>query len=114
MNRIQRKREKGWRMPENTIYVGRPTKWGNPMKIIGKKAFIQRFHQKEFVPYDNIEHENIQQFVVDWYKSYIKHNIKKYPKKFNLDELRGKNLSCFCSESHPCHVDVLLELITQH
>ncbi len=28
--RIQRRRTKGWRMPANTVYVGRPTKWGNP------------------------------------------------------------------------------------
>lgn len=28
--RIQRKRTKGWRMPENTIYVGRPSVYGNP------------------------------------------------------------------------------------
>jgi hypothetical protein len=27
--RIQRKRAQGWRMPANTVYVGRPTKWGN-------------------------------------------------------------------------------------
>lgn len=32
--RIQRKRTKGWRMPEGAIYVGRPTKWGNPIQII--------------------------------------------------------------------------------
>ena len=30
--RVQRKRTKGWRMPENTVYVGRPTKWGNPWR----------------------------------------------------------------------------------
>jgi hypothetical protein len=23
----------GWRMPQNAIYVGRPTRWGNPFKI---------------------------------------------------------------------------------
>ncbi len=28
--RIQRKREKGWRMPDGAVYVGRGTKWGNP------------------------------------------------------------------------------------
>ncbi|MBK7274882.1 MAG: DUF4326 domain-containing protein [Actinomycetales bacterium] len=28
--RIQRQRTKGWRMPEGAVYVGRPTKWGNP------------------------------------------------------------------------------------
>lgn len=28
--RIQRRRVAGWRMPEGAVYVGRPTKWGNP------------------------------------------------------------------------------------
>jgi hypothetical protein len=28
--RIQRKRIKGWKMPANTVYVGRPTPFGNP------------------------------------------------------------------------------------
>ena len=31
--RIQRRRTKGWRMPPNTVYVGRPSKWGNPFKV---------------------------------------------------------------------------------
>jgi hypothetical protein len=31
--RIQRQRKKGWCMPENAIYVGRPSKWGNPFKV---------------------------------------------------------------------------------
>ena len=31
--RIQRKRIKGWRMPKNAIYVGRPSKFGNPFSI---------------------------------------------------------------------------------
>ena len=33
--RIQRKRTAGWKMPENTIYVGRPSKWGNPFEVGG-------------------------------------------------------------------------------
>ena len=28
--RIQRRRTKGWRMPEGAVYVGRGSKWGNP------------------------------------------------------------------------------------
>lgn len=28
--RIRRRREKGWRMPEDAVYVGRGSKWGNP------------------------------------------------------------------------------------
>jgi hypothetical protein len=38
-SRIQRKRGRGWRMPRNTVYVGRPTKWSNPL-IIGAAASV--------------------------------------------------------------------------
>src|SRR6266480_4619163 len=31
--RIQRSRAKGWKMPANAIYVGRPTVWGNPYVV---------------------------------------------------------------------------------
>ena len=31
--RIQRRRAKGWKMPANAIYVGRPTVWGNPYVV---------------------------------------------------------------------------------
>lgn len=31
--RIQRRRTKGWRMPEGAVYVGRGSKWGNPYKV---------------------------------------------------------------------------------
>lgn len=31
--RIQRKRTKGWQMPVNALYVGRPTEWGNPFVV---------------------------------------------------------------------------------
>jgi len=29
--RIQRKRTAGWKMPADTVYVGRPGKFGNPL-----------------------------------------------------------------------------------
>lgn len=31
--RIQRRRTKGWRMPENAVYVGRGTRWGNQFSV---------------------------------------------------------------------------------
>ena len=30
--RIQRKRTRGWRMPEGAVYVGRGSRWGNPFR----------------------------------------------------------------------------------
>ena len=31
--RVQLSRRKGWRKPENTVVVARPSKWGNPFAI---------------------------------------------------------------------------------
>lgn len=31
--RSQRRRVKGWRMPEGAVYVGRGSKWGNPFRV---------------------------------------------------------------------------------
>jgi len=33
--RIQLRRTKGWKMPPGAIYVGRPSKWGNPFPLEG-------------------------------------------------------------------------------
>mgnify|MGYP001564058662 CR=1 FL=1 len=87
--RIQRKRTKGWKMPANTVYVGRPSKWGNQVRA-------QR------VP------ETTAQEAVDWYRM----NLEG---AWGLDtlhpeELRGKNLACWCPLDLPCHADVLLEI----
>ena len=44
--RVQRKRTKGWKAPENTVYVGRPTRWGNQFKVGNNcthEEAVQRF-----------------------------------------------------------------------
>lgn len=38
--RIQRKRTKNWKMPLNTVYVGRPTAWGNSF-VVGS-SFVRK------------------------------------------------------------------------
>lgn len=39
--RIQRQRTKGWRAPEGSVYVGRPSRWGNPFKFGTKSALMR-------------------------------------------------------------------------
>ena len=80
--RIQRKRVKGWRMPPDTIYVGRPSKFGNP-----------------FVDPD---------WAVTLFREYAIRQLARNPNW--LIPLRGKNLACWCKPSKACHADVLLEL----
>jgi hypothetical protein len=44
------------------------------------------------------------------YKEYILEKIKENPVEYNIEELRGKNLGCWC---HPekCHGDILVEIL---
>ncbi len=106
--RIQRERTKGWRMPENTIYVGRPTKWGNPFRIghpdpddcmtCSDAAEAVSKYRSELTTFgDSINFTGLSLSEI-----YL--------------ELRGKNLACWCplvdkeGKRVPCHGDVLLEL----
>jgi len=87
--RIQRKRTKGWRMPRNTVYVGRPTKWGNPYRI-GDMGLTQ-------------------ETVIEAYENYLRRVLVTYPDF--LDELKDKDLACWCRLDKSCHADVLLKLL---
>lgn len=58
--RVQRSRQKGWRMPPNTVKVDRTTKWGNPFsvgepvdKVVAKKWGWWPLGFPSFVAADN-------------------------------------------------------------
>ncbi len=53
--RIQRQRIAGWRMPDNTVYVGRPTQWGNP--------FVFRNESRGLVHYGP---QHLERFGREW------------------------------------------------
>lgn len=85
--RIQRKRTKGWKMPPNTVYVGRPNCWGNP-HVGGpgvSRADAVKLYRRDVTM-----------------RAGTVGRIK--------DDLRGKNLACWCPLDQPCHADVLLEI----
>ena len=94
---IQRSRQQKQISPNGLpiIYVGRPTKWGNPFKV-GDEGIDSR------------------EKAVALYKEWIENkmpNKQKPPTNTEIrNELAGKNLSCWCSLDGPCHADVLLEI----
>jgi hypothetical protein len=97
--RIQRKRTKGWRMPENTVYVGRGSRWGNPFPVT-------RYYR----PGQNTLREAAAE-AVEKFRYYIGHpNSPHGFEPADIEALRGKNLACWCPLDQPCHADVLLEL----
>lgn len=109
--RIQRRRTKGWKMPDNTVSICRPGKFGNPFKSDGcreagftgtdleiKKRCVETFrawlvHPDWRINWDGKESETRRQAILD-----------------SLPDLRGKDVACFCPTDQPCHGDVLLTL----
>jgi hypothetical protein len=73
-------------MPPNTIYVGRPGRWGNPFK------------------------KGTREDVVKAYTILVNTTILGERAK---QELRGKNLACWCAVGIPCHADVLLKVANE-
>lgn len=74
-------------IPEDAIYIGRPSKWGNPFYIgedgRSREDCIQEFRQ----------------------------HLNRHPELIRAarKELRGKDLVCFCAPL-PCHGDILLKV----
>lgn len=101
-HRVQRNRTKGYKLPRNTIYVGRPTIWGNPFTA----------HDKEW------EGETVEpRTLVLLYEILMKETFPtgKRDRLFRefLEPLRGKNLACWCALDQPCHADVLLRIANE-
>jgi hypothetical protein len=88
MRRIQRKGLYDWSWKENpnAVYVGRPSKWGNPFKV--RDYGLEK--------------------CLSLYRKYVENKLKTEPDF--LEPLRGKDLVCWCPLDKPCHADILLEL----
>lgn len=105
--RIQRQRTKGWRKPENTIYVGRPTRWANPFRV-GKPVPSVWLHI-EFDHDDTMKYLG-SALVADAAEAVRLYRKYALPSEANIGHLRGKSLACWCKLGAPCHADVLLEV----
>ena len=70
------------------VYIGRPSKWGNPFTI-GKDG-------------------NREQ-VINAYRKWINDSPELL---YQIHELEGKTLGCWCSPK-ACHGDVLIELVNE-
>lgn len=69
-------------MPANTVRVARPSKWGNPCVM---------------------RSESDRASAVAWFEAHV-------APKLPVEELRGKNLACWCRLDQDCHADILLRL----
>jgi|SRR5882757_5098859 len=74
--------------PKDVVYIGRPSKWGNPYKL-------------------KIDNEKSRREVLLAFEEYAVIKLKQNPDW--LEPLRGKDLVCYCAPKM-CHGDVLLKL----
>lgn len=102
--RVQLSRRKGWRMPENTVKVARPGPWGNPFVVTGK------VRAGAGIGVEYIAVPTVDDAVACYREMFVMEGPRADWLREHLNELRGKNLACWCKPGEPCHADVLLEL----
>jgi hypothetical protein len=73
------------------VYVGRPTKWGNP-----------------YLPNPKLPRPKNYQSAVNYFRERIESDPDLLAQLRR--DLRGCDLACWCPLDQPCHADVLLEL----
>lgn len=83
-------------MPPNAVYVGRPTMWGNPFKVGDEIPFLpgRKVADARHAASLYLGHAPLQARLISEAR----------------DELKGKDLACWCSLRVPCHADTLLEI----
>ncbi len=105
--RIRLSRARGWRMPDNAVYVGRPTPWGNPfvVGVFGNRLECVQTYRALLGGYFCVS----GRVPIKEQERVVKHAYA------HLDKLRGKDLACWCAlpaDGQPdvCHAAVLLAI----
>lgn len=115
--RIQRRRTKGWRKPEGAVYVGRPTRFGNPARLVRADhgLVVQWDATGAGVgtwPADGLD---ARQFATELYANWLAQPEQTDTRRLFRALLHGRDLMCWCplpAEGEPdhCHAAILLEL----
>jgi hypothetical protein len=118
--RIQRKRVKGWRKPGGTVIVTRPGRWGNPFKVVslesGDSSVVYWRVERDDVTVNGcvfMTRTQAARYAVELYRQYVEQHMTGDIGLIhfrNIEQLRGKDLACWCKLDEPCHADILLEL----
>jgi hypothetical protein len=80
------------------VYIGRPSKWGNPFS-----------HKEKSLAEFKI---STSEDAIKAYKDWIENGEGKHLLN-DLEELKDKRLGCWCYPN-PCHGDVLVSLVNKY
>lgn len=92
-------------MPEGAVYVGRPTRWGNPFPV-GSVVNIVGQDGEYGEAYGTVTLD----LSIAAYRLWAEEQMAWSTRDDFLDPIKGRDLACWCPLDQPCHADVLLEL----
>lgn len=115
--RVVRRRSAGWKGPENTTYIDRTSRWGNPWGA--KPERVPGLGRRYAITGPGIGHRSLlitdqvdaHRFVITRYFNALTRNQLAFTVADMRAELAGRNLGCFCGIELPCHVDVSLLIV---
>jgi hypothetical protein len=111
--RLQRRRTAGWRAPQGAVYVGRPTRFGNPARIIdADHGLVVEWPGGGTVGTWTTTSE-ARKYARDLFEHWINQPEQAALRDLVRDTLAGRDLLCWCPLDQPCHADVLLRLANQ-
>lgn len=114
--RIQRRRTKDWRMPDNTVCVDRSTPFGNPFLIERRHSMWCISSMLNPAMWFRDTKAEAADLSVKAFRHWILSSEQDGLRERAKLALRGKNLACWCPLIYPdgnrcpCHADVLLEV----
>ena len=99
-------------MPDDVVYVGRPSVWGNPYCVarIGKTTWQVTHHSSVLCEYVSRTGNEARSDAVERLRRLFEHDRDPWGKDRVRSELRGRDLACWCPDGAPCHADLLIEI----
>ncbi|GAA4176462.1 DUF4326 domain-containing protein [Gryllotalpicola koreensis] len=116
--RIRLSRKKGYRKPEGAIVVARPSKWGNPIRIVPVHRRGPFDLERDGVGFIGqcTDLDGARASAVRRFRDLVLNHPGLAPRVDEIrTELAGHDLACWCPLPEPgepdiCHAAVLLEL----
>jgi len=110
--RIQRSRQHKQVSPNGLaiVYIGRPSKFGNPFKMgeIVSQKYSDVFDETDLKVYLTGGKIVTREDACYLYEKYMLDEMKKHS-----GFLRGKKLSCWCGPDIQCHGDIILKIVNE-
>jgi hypothetical protein len=119
--RLRLSRAKGWTKPAGAVVVARPTRWGNPWRVVpvrddrfpwGQAVDVVHVggdrHAGRFEQFTSSPGTGAPYWAVRMYELHLADHPDLHAAV--VAELRGRDLLCWCRADQPCPADLLIEL----